>query len=153
MKCAGDMCLLYNDGLCTYSKVIIVPDYQCPCPGGYRPSNAPANPIPPVEQRRNKMSRTVFYDSEGNEITDTELFDSANEPDMVNQPPHYTQGGVECIDAIQAAVTGKPPYEAWLTGQIIKYVWRYNFKNGKQDLEKAEFYLKRLIDIQEKADE
>lgn len=78
----------------------------------------------------------------------------SNEPvDMVNQPPHYTQGGVECIDAIQAAVTGKPPYEAWLTGQIIKYVWRYNFKNGKQDLEKAEFYLKRLIDIQEKADE
>ena len=99
------------------------------------------------------MSRTVFYDSEGNEITDTELFDSTNEPDMVNQPPHYTQGGVECIDAIQAAVTGKSPYEAWLTGQIIKYVWRYNFKNGKQDLEKAEFYLKRLIDIQEKADE
>lgn len=74
-------------------------------------------------------------------------------PDMVNQPPHYTQGGVECIDAIEAAVTGKPPYEAWLTGQIIKYVWRYNFKNGKQDLEKAEFYLKRLIDIQEKANE
>lgn len=95
------------------------------------------------------MSRLVFYDSEGNEIPDTELFDTANEPDMVNQPPHYTQGGVECIDAIKAAVTGKPPYEAWLTGQIIKYVWRYNFKNGKQDLEKAEFYLKRLIDIQE----
>ena len=72
--------------------------------------------------------------------------------DMVNQPPHYTQGGVECIDAIKAAVIGKPPYEAWLTGQIIKYVWRWNFKNGLEDLEKAEFYLKRLIEEVEKSD-
>ena len=91
-----------------------------------------------------------------NGITYEQLVESAfleRNNDMVNQPPHYTQGGVECIDAIQAAVTGKPPYEAWLTGQIIKYVWHYNFKNGKQDLEKAEFYLKRLIDIQEKANE
>lgn len=69
--------------------------------------------------------------------------------DMVNQPPHYTQGGVECIDAIQAAVTGKPPYEAWLVGQIIKYLWRYNFKNGAEDVKKAEFYLKRLVDTVE----
>lgn len=68
-----------------------------------------------------------------------------NNVDLVNQPPHYIQGSVECIDAIQSAVIGKPPYEAWLTGQIMKYVWRYNFKNGLQDLEKAEFYLKRLI--------
>ena len=66
-------------------------------------------------------------------------------PDMVNQPPHYTQGGVECIDAIQAAVTGKDPYEAWLVGQVIKYLWRYNFKNGYEDVRKAEFYLKRLV--------
>lgn len=108
------------------------------------------------------MGRKVIFDSEGNELYDPPLptttldekpYDVISKPDMVNQPPHYTQGGVECIDAIKAAVTGKPPYEAWLTGQIIKYVWRYNFKNGKEDLEKAEFYLKRLIDIQEKSDE
>ena len=67
-------------------------------------------------------------------------------PDMVNRPPHYTQGGIECIDAIKAAVTGKPPYEAWLTGQVIKYVWRYPMKNGLEDLKKAEFYLKCLIE-------
>lgn len=65
--------------------------------------------------------------------------------DPVNHPSHYTQGGVECIDAIKAAVTGKPPYEAWLVGQIIKYVWRYNDKNGLEDLQKARFYLDRLI--------
>jgi len=65
--------------------------------------------------------------------------------DPVNHPSHYTQGGVECIDAIKAAVTGKPPYEAWLVGQIIKYVWRYEAKNGLEDLQKARFYLDRLI--------
>ena len=65
--------------------------------------------------------------------------------DSVNHPAHYTAGGVECIDAIRAAVVNKPPYEAWLTGQIIKYVWRYNFKNGLEDLKKAGFYLDRLI--------
>lgn len=66
--------------------------------------------------------------------------------DMVNQPPHYTQGGIECIDAIKSAITGKPPYEAWLVGQVIKYLWRYNFKNGVQDVEKAQFYVNRLLE-------
>lgn len=63
----------------------------------------------------------------------------------VDHPRHYTQGGIECIDAIKAAVTGKPPYEAWLVGQVIKYVWRYDVKNGLEDLQKARFYLDRLI--------
>ena len=65
--------------------------------------------------------------------------------DMVNHPPHYTQGGIECIDAIRAATFGKPPYEAWLVGQIMKYIWRYDKENGLEDLEKAKFYLDRLI--------
>lgn len=65
--------------------------------------------------------------------------------DVINHPEHYTQGGIECIDAIRAAVTDKPPYEAWLVGQIIKYIWRYNFKNGVEDLRKAQFYMDRLV--------
>lgn len=65
--------------------------------------------------------------------------------DNVEHPRHYTQGGIECIDAIKAAVTGKPPYEAWLVGQVIKYVWRYDVKNGLEDLQKARFYLDGLI--------
>ena len=66
--------------------------------------------------------------------------------DAVNCPGHYLQGDVECIDAIKAAVTGKPAYEAWLVGQVIKYLWRYNFKNGSEDVEKAQFYLNRLVE-------
>ena len=74
-------------------------------------------------------------------------------PDMVNHPPHYTQGGVECIDAIRAACEGRDAYEGYLTGQVIKYIWRYPLKNGLEDLRKAEFYLKRLIEKMEENDE
>lgn len=65
--------------------------------------------------------------------------------DPVNHPDHYTRGGIECIDAIASAVQDLPGKEAWLVGQIIKYVWRYRWKNGAEDLKKARFYLDRLI--------
>ena len=65
--------------------------------------------------------------------------------DPVNHPDHYTRGGIECIDAIAAAVQDLPGKEAWLAGQIIKYVWCYRWKNGAEDLKKARFYLDRLI--------
>ena len=73
----------------------------------------------------------------------------APKDDPVNHPSHYTSGGVECIDAIRAACEGRDAYEGYLTGQVIKYIWRYPFKNGLEDLRKAEFYLKRLIEKRE----
>ena len=65
--------------------------------------------------------------------------------DPVNHPAHYTQGGIECIDAIQASMTVEE-YAGYLKGQVIKYIWRYKHK-GKpaEDLKKARFYLDRLI--------
>ena len=65
--------------------------------------------------------------------------------DPVNHPAHYTQGGVECIDAIAAAVTGLAGMEAVCTAQVIKYVWRWKHKNGLEDLQKADFYLNWLM--------
>ena len=65
--------------------------------------------------------------------------------DPVNHPSHYTQGGIECIEAIEAACTGLTGDEAYYVGQVIKYIWRWKHKNGLQDLEKAEWYLDRLI--------
>ena len=63
--------------------------------------------------------------------------------DNVNSPAHYNQAGIECLDAI-AAATGDG-YEYYLQGNIIKYLWRYRYKNGIEDLKKAQFYLNRLI--------
>lgn len=66
--------------------------------------------------------------------------------DMVNHPAHYTQGGIECIDAIKAAVTGLTGIEAVCTGNIIRYIWRWKFKNGLEDLKKCRWYIDKLIE-------
>ena len=65
--------------------------------------------------------------------------------DMVNHPSHYTQGGIECIDALEAATTGLTGIEAVCTANAIKYLWRWKSKGGKQDLEKARWYIDRMI--------
>lgn len=62
----------------------------------------------------------------------------------VNHPKHYTQGGIECIEAVKAATINKPPFEAVLVGNTIKYLWRYEAKGGIEDVEKALWYLARL---------
>ena len=67
-----------------------------------------------------------------------------NKEDMVNSPPHYNKAGVECIDAIAAAT--EEGYEYYLQGNIIKYLWRYRYKNGVEDLKKAQWYLTKLIE-------
>lgn len=64
--------------------------------------------------------------------------------DMVNRPAHYQQGGVECIEAIEASMS-REEFQGYLKGNIEKYVWRYRYKNGVQDLAKARWYLDRLI--------
>lgn len=52
---------------------------------------------------------------------------------------------MECIDAIESAISGLSGKEAFLTGQCIKYLYRWKAKNGRQDLEKCRWYLDRLI--------
>ena len=60
--------------------------------------------------------------------------------DVVNHPKHYTAGGIECIDYINACKFD------YLEGNIVKYVTRYRNKNGVEDLRKAESYLRMLIE-------
>jgi predicted alternative tryptophan synthase beta-subunit len=68
--------------------------------------------------------------------------------DNVNSPKHYNQAGIECIEAIEAATDDG--FEHYLQGNIIKYVWRYRYKNGTEDLQKAQWYLSKLIKILER---
>lgn len=65
--------------------------------------------------------------------------------DSVNHPLHYNQGGIECIDAIKAAVVNKKGIEAVCVANVIKYLFRYETKNGIEDARKAQWYLNRLI--------
>jgi hypothetical protein len=68
--------------------------------------------------------------------------------DPVNQPEHYRQGGIECIDAIEAALTPEE-FRGYCKGNVLKYVWRERHKGGAQSLMKARWYLDRLIGTME----
>lgn len=74
-----------------------------------------------------------------------EATESSNNPNMVNHPQHYTQGGIECIDALKAATVGKHGIEAVCVANVIKYLWRYEEKNGAEDVRKARWYIERLL--------
>lgn len=65
--------------------------------------------------------------------------------DNVNNPKHYNQGGIECIDAIKAATVDKTGIDAFCVGNAIKYLFRYKEKNGLEDVKKAAWYIDRLI--------
>lgn len=71
--------------------------------------------------------------------------------DNVQHPAHYTQGGIECIEALKAATIGKTGIEAVCVANAIKYLWRFEKKNGLEDVKKAQFYINRLIqELEEK---
>ena len=72
--------------------------------------------------------------------------DEMIEMDMVNNPPHYNAGAVECIDAIQASMSVEA-FQGYLKGNILKYIWRYESKGGVEDLKKAKWYLTKLIEV------
>ena len=92
----------------------------------------------------------VYKNSEarldGSHIKDAELnIEPENNPDMVSHPKHYNQGGIECIECIKAAVTNKVGIEAVCVANVIKYLFRYEEKNGIEDVRKAKWYIERLL--------
>ena len=64
--------------------------------------------------------------------------------DSVNHPPHYKQGDVECIDAIEAALTDEE-FRGYCKGNALKYVWRERHKGQDESIRKAIWYLNRLL--------
>ena len=92
----------------------------------------------------------VYKNSEarldGSHLKDAELnIEPENNPDMVSHPKHYTQGDIECIDALKAATVGKRGIEAVCVANVIKYLWRYEEKNGIEDVRKAKWYIEWLL--------
>tara|TARA_R110000824_G_scaffold67749_4_gene175387 strand:+ start:68 stop:349 length:282 start_codon:yes stop_codon:yes gene_type:complete len=67
--------------------------------------------------------------------------------DMVEHPPHYNKASIECIDAMKAMAKGSyvNPHEAYCWQNSFKYLWRWPYKSGLEDLRKARWYLDRLI--------
>lgn len=80
---------------------------------------------------------------------DPKMVSDSKQNDAVNHPSHYTQGGIECIDCIRASMS-KDGFEDYCKGNVIKYLHRWRFKGGVQDLKKAKVYLDWLIESAEK---
>ena len=62
--------------------------------------------------------------------------------DMVNNPPHYNAGSVECIEAIRSALT-EDEWRGYCKGNALKYVWREKHKGQDESLKKAIWYLNK----------
>ena len=64
--------------------------------------------------------------------------------DPVNKPIHYNQAGIECIEAIEAMTENMSGHTAPHAANVLKYLWRHEYKNGLEDIDKAIWYLNRL---------
>jgi len=64
--------------------------------------------------------------------------------DIINSPGHYADSTIECIDAMEAMMTPEQ-FIGYLRGNVFKYQWRYEKKNGIEDLKKAQWYLDKLV--------
>ena len=71
---------------------------------------------------------------------------------IIEKRDYYTRGGIEAIDAIESACAGLTGFEGFLTGTVLKYLFRWRWKGtALADLKKARYYLDRLITEQERA--
>lgn len=84
------------------------------------------------------ITRADWQDARNSVVAST----PTTKPDMVNHPPHYqSDNGIECIDAIRAAL-GRDGFIAYCRGNAIKYLWRDKV-NNVEDCNKAIWYINR----------
>ena len=95
---------------------------------------------------KKKASKPKYQEFKVYEFTEPSVPPNLDVPDPVNSPPHYTNGGIETIDFIEAKDLN------YRLGNVIKYVSRAEKKGEPlQDLKKALWYLQRDIELREKA--
>jgi hypothetical protein len=66
--------------------------------------------------------------------------------DNIN-PQHYKSKSKETIERLQDNLT-QGEFKGYLKGNILKYLDRYEHKNGVEDLSKAQWYLNQLIELE-----
>lgn len=71
--------------------------------------------------------------------------------DMVSHPPHYETGKFECIEVMQE-VFGVEAVQNFCVCNAFKYLYRHRRKNGKEDIEKARWYLNKYLELEAKDD-
>lgn len=107
----------------------------------------PNTPIEKYKAKQDEVAKWFYNTANAMKAFSSNGVSMKNENnDKVNNPAHYTAGGIETLDYIKAKVKDYPSYAA---GNILKYVSRYEHKNGIEDLKKAQFYLNDLIEWME----
>ena len=91
-----------------------------------------------TEKIQKKESEKISKEEEVKEDTRMHQFDN------VQRPMHYAAGSIECIDAIEAQLSAEE-FRGYLKGNVIKYLWREKHKGGIESLQKAKWYLNRII--------
>jgi hypothetical protein len=94
-----------------------------------------------TEENYNLDDQYIYFDEKGEP---KEFLMGNNTKDNVDSPSHYNQAGIECIDAIKASLGDG--YQDYCKGNVMKYLWRYKYKNGIEDLKKAQWYLNSMVD-------
>ena len=113
-------------------------------------------PKPTIDESLMKTYLDAAQEEFNKEVKETEWWKqhienlervNKEEEDMVGAPRHYNTGNIECIEAIEEAMSSVA-FKGYLKGNCMKYLWRYEYK-GKQveDLQKAAWYLQRLTTV------
>jgi hypothetical protein len=101
-------------------------------------SNGSIDSVKPQEWDR--VSKTAY----GKLAHPSDVPSKPKTSDPVGAPDHYNKGAIEAIEAIKASMHPQE-YKGYLKGNCLKYLWRYEYKNGVEDLRKARVYLDWLI--------
>lgn len=99
-----------------------------------------------VKERFEMKSPVDEYDFVRNIVDKEEK--PKNEPDLVNHPSHYETGKFECIEVMEEAL-GRDVVKGFCIGNAFKYLYRAKRKNGLEDLKKAQWYLNRVISMED----
>lgn len=88
---------------------------------------------------------------EGGFLPDCEIINHTDNQ-IINHPQHYTEGGIECIDAMIAS-QGKQSVMDFCLCNAFKYIWRQNKKGGLEDIKKANWYLEKYLELAHEGEE
>lgn len=91
-----------------------------------------------------EMRHLMLYEKEDEDMKNCEI--QRAKLDKVNHPSHYNQNGMEVWDVIKAFTSNLSGAEAFYAGNAIKYILRWDKKNGIEDLEKAKVYIDKIIE-------